>query len=35
MCHRKLLEEEDAGIFTVTLFKNAVKEFKANAKKHK
>ncbi|XP_060789149.1 V-type proton ATPase subunit C 1-B [Neoarius graeffei] len=32
---RKLLEEEDAGIFTVTLFKNAVKEFKANAKKHK
>ncbi|KAK3537746.1 hypothetical protein QTP70_017870 [Hemibagrus guttatus] len=32
---RKLLEEDDAGIFTVTLFKNAVSEFKANAKKHK
>ncbi|XP_046712102.1 V-type proton ATPase subunit C 1-A isoform X2 [Silurus meridionalis] len=32
---RKLLEEEDAGIFTVTLFKNTVNEFKANAKKHK
>ncbi|KAB5562080.1 hypothetical protein PHYPO_G00013880 [Pangasianodon hypophthalmus] len=32
---RKLLEEEDAGIFTVTLFKNDVNKFKANAKKHK
>uniref|UniRef100_A0AAR2IMZ3 V-type proton ATPase subunit C n=1 Tax=Pygocentrus nattereri TaxID=42514 RepID=A0AAR2IMZ3_PYGNA len=32
---RKLLEEEDAGIFTVTLFKKAVSEFKANANKLK
>ncbi|XP_053489735.1 V-type proton ATPase subunit C 1-B [Ictalurus furcatus] len=32
---RKLLEDEDAGIFTVTLFKNAVNEFKANAKRHR
>ncbi|XP_076834563.1 V-type proton ATPase subunit C 1-B isoform X2 [Brachyhypopomus gauderio] len=32
---RKLLEEEDAVIFTVTLFKKAVSEFKGNAKKHK
>ncbi|XP_066497597.1 V-type proton ATPase subunit C 1-B [Hoplias malabaricus] len=32
---RKLLEEEDDGIFTVTLFKKAVSEFKANASKHK
>ncbi|KAM9466369.1 V-type proton ATPase subunit C 1-A [Clarias gariepinus] len=31
----KLLEEEDAGIFTVTLFKNAVNKFKANARIHK
>ncbi|XP_062863660.1 V-type proton ATPase subunit C 1-B [Trichomycterus rosablanca] len=29
---RKLLEEEDAGIFTVTLFKKAVTKFKENAK---
>ncbi|XP_036449430.1 V-type proton ATPase subunit C 1-A [Colossoma macropomum] len=32
---RLLLEEKDAGIFTVTLFKKAVSEFKANANKHK
>ncbi|KAF5886907.1 V-type proton ATPase subunit C 1-B-like, partial [Clarias magur] len=32
---RKLLEEEDAGIFTVTLFKNAVNKFKASARIHK
>ncbi|KAI4898450.1 hypothetical protein NFI96_011935, partial [Prochilodus magdalenae] len=32
---QKLLEEEDAGIFTVTLFKKAVSEFKAKANKHK
>ncbi|XP_052002001.1 V-type proton ATPase subunit C 1-B [Xyrauchen texanus] len=32
---RKLVEDDDAGIFTVTLFKNAATEFKANAKKHK
>ncbi|KAL1258362.1 hypothetical protein QQF64_011606 [Cirrhinus molitorella] len=32
---RKLVEDADAGIFTVTLFKNVIAEFKANAKKHK
>ncbi|XP_057200424.1 V-type proton ATPase subunit C 1-B [Triplophysa rosa] len=31
----RLAEVADAGIFTVTLFKNSVPEFKANAKKHK
>ncbi|XP_028844299.1 V-type proton ATPase subunit C 1-B isoform X2 [Denticeps clupeoides] len=32
---RKILEEADAGMFTVTLFKKAACEFKANAKKNK
>ncbi|XP_042565632.1 V-type proton ATPase subunit C 1-A isoform X2 [Clupea harengus] len=32
---RKILEEQEGGIFTVTLFKKAVGEFKANAKKNK
>ncbi|XP_058605956.1 V-type proton ATPase subunit C 1-A isoform X2 [Onychostoma macrolepis] len=32
---RKLVEDADAGIFTVTLFKNVIAEFKTNAKKHK
>ncbi|XP_055028620.2 V-type proton ATPase subunit C 1-B [Misgurnus anguillicaudatus] len=32
---RKLAEDKDAGIFTVTLFKNSVNEFNANAKNHK
>ncbi|XP_043119419.1 V-type proton ATPase subunit C 1-B [Puntigrus tetrazona] len=32
---RKLVEDADAGIFTVTLFKNVIAEFKSNAKKHK
>uniref|UniRef100_A0A672R6V2 V-type proton ATPase subunit C n=1 Tax=Sinocyclocheilus grahami TaxID=75366 RepID=A0A672R6V2_SINGR len=29
-----LVEDADAGIFTVTLFKNVIAEFKTNAKKH-
>ncbi|KTG46584.1 hypothetical protein cypCar_00004409 [Cyprinus carpio] len=32
---RKLVEDADAGIFTVTLFRNVIAEFKTNAKKHK
>ncbi|KAJ7991036.1 hypothetical protein DPEC_G00293070 [Dallia pectoralis] len=32
---RKLHEEEEGAIFTVTLFKKAVTEFKANAKQHR
>ncbi|XP_052475582.1 V-type proton ATPase subunit C 1-A-like isoform X1 [Carassius gibelio] len=32
---RKLIEDVNAGIFTVTLFKNVTAEFKTNAKKHK
>ncbi|XP_067310830.1 V-type proton ATPase subunit C 1-A [Pseudorasbora parva] len=32
---RKLVEDADAGIFTVTLFKCVISEFKANAKNHK
>ncbi|XP_042598816.1 V-type proton ATPase subunit C 1-A [Cyprinus carpio] len=31
----ELVEDADAGIFTVTLFKNVIAEFKTNAKKHK
>ncbi|XP_059375706.1 V-type proton ATPase subunit C 1-A [Carassius carassius] len=31
---RKLIEDVNAGIFTVTLFKNVTAEFKTNAKKH-
>ncbi|XDV42618.1 hypothetical protein PO909_011247 [Leuciscus waleckii] len=32
---RKLVEDADAGIFTVTLFKSVISEFKAHAKIHK
>ncbi|XP_052436035.1 LOW QUALITY PROTEIN: V-type proton ATPase subunit C 1-A [Carassius gibelio] len=32
---RLLVEDTDSGIFTVTLFKNVIAEFKTNAKKHK
>ncbi|XP_056333299.1 V-type proton ATPase subunit C 1-B [Danio aesculapii] len=32
---RKLAEDSEAGVFTVTLFRNVIAEFKANAKKHK
>ncbi|XP_064159103.1 V-type proton ATPase subunit C 1-B-like isoform X1 [Anguilla rostrata] len=32
---RKLLEETEGGIFTVTLFKKAVRDFKAEARQHK
>ncbi|XP_035282279.1 V-type proton ATPase subunit C 1-A-like [Anguilla anguilla] len=32
---RKLLEETEGGIFTVTLFKKAVRDFKAKARQHK
>lgn len=32
---RKLVEDAEAGIFTVTLFKCVISEFKAKAKHHK
>ncbi|XP_036398139.1 V-type proton ATPase subunit C 1-B [Megalops cyprinoides] len=32
---RKLLDESEGGIFTVTLFKKAVSDFKAKARQHK
>ncbi|XP_056111824.1 V-type proton ATPase subunit C 1-B [Rhinichthys klamathensis goyatoka] len=32
---RKLVEDADAGIFTVTLFKSVISEFKAHAKIHR